>query len=879
LPIQARCLNYLAILTFPVFLALLQVACSSTGAGDQTISRAVDFDLTNIGKIDSASITISNSGSSPVVMPDIALAGSPALNRPSILSSVETGGALSDEQFSIATWNFMNQHMTAFCSAGSRTDPNSYSQDPLDLLRGYGFGCCGQISEVLVWLWQGQGYQARVAAMSFHTVSEIYYKGAWHMYDSDHQVYYLERDNQTVASVADLIADPYLVARVADANGNDPVGFSAQWMADQYAAAGPSLNYSTPNYEPDEQFTLRPSESVTLYSENQTSSVFYLPVQNSLGRQAPYSVNSAHYDLSLDFAQPGWKALSTASDNVTTVSNSTGVYLTSTGSATGDVIFPMSSPYPVLGLQVNGVFYETSSEAGAGVNAYFSIDGNHWSDAVAIPLNVGVPAQANADLTVDAAGAYTYFVKIEFYGTAGVARAGNVNIEADVQVSKAMFPELTPGVVNHLTYSELSNDPDSESVSTTLSVQQAPATSNGVPVPISAPASTTLNGGQAWQVQAATGYLNTGGTFTWPTSASGSNFSLFDQYPGAASQEETLVQNLAVTSQPNAVEFISPSSAFWIVNPVQPQVEIVGRPAIQPAQAVSAVPENPSLLPADGAASLIDGNLDTQAYPGSTHLDYTVSLNNPTHVSSAAISWGTYGILASYVQSWTLYGRNGSTQDWQALAQGGFPDAATTGIELNQIVTDLRIVADGGQWIGIYEFTVSGAEALSGLTAISNIMEVPWEPSFSPASNVTDGNDSTDAYDCFIDADYSVALLGSTYVDAVRIVWGYFGTNSVYINHWQLYGQKTAGDPWQVLARGTFPGATETVVSVLDTFQNVRVAAESDQNWIGIYEMQVFGNPMTETTAVSPVRVPTTRSNPHRPQSRTMFVRRISDTK
>jgi len=103
--------------------------------------------------------------------------------------------------------------------------------------------------------------------MAFHEVPEIYYHHAWHAYDADHKVYYLARDNATVASVADVIADPSLVASRADADGNDPEGTSAQWMADQYAGATPAYDYST--FSEQTTYSLRSSQTFNrLHREN-----------------------------------------------------------------------------------------------------------------------------------------------------------------------------------------------------------------------------------------------------------------------------------------------------------------------------------------------------------------------------------------------------------------------------------------------------------------------------------------------------------------------------------------------------------------------------------------------------------------------------------
>jgi hypothetical protein len=108
-------------------------------------------------------------------------------------------------------------------------------------------------------------------------------------------------------------------------------------------------------------------------------------------------------------------------------------------------------------------------------------------------------------------------------------------------------------------------------------------------------------------------------------------------------------------------------------------------------------------------------------------------------------------------------------------------------------------------------------------------------------TRLTDGDDTTWAYIGSANSDYTVNLPPAAYVDAARIVWGSYGASSAYIKHWRLYGLRKASNRWQVIARGGFPAAPETVVKVLDTYQKVRIAAESDHAWIGIYELQVFG--------------------------------------
>src|SRR5579872_2422890 len=187
----------------------------SVAASSVPYQKEVDLDLTSSTAIpQNAAITIANHGKDPIVMPGIFIQGDSALNRSSILYPLQ---ALKDEQFALATWQFVVNHTQHYCEAGAPGDSGDTAAKPLRLLNGFGFMCCDQSSRILNWLWQGAGYQTRIVSMSFHVVPEIYYGGNWHMFDADHKVYYLAEDNITVASVADVIADPNLVARTADA--------------------------------------------------------------------------------------------------------------------------------------------------------------------------------------------------------------------------------------------------------------------------------------------------------------------------------------------------------------------------------------------------------------------------------------------------------------------------------------------------------------------------------------------------------------------------------------------------------------------------------------------------------------------------------------
>jgi|HubBroStandDraft_2_1064218.scaffolds.fasta_scaffold55764_2 hypothetical protein len=468
------------VLAVVLFSSLLHFGCAKQDQGTEALSapppvpasatpynKALDFDLSASPVINNATITISNEGADYLVLPSVFATGGYALNRSSIMSGVQSAGSLTPEQFALATWKLVSQDTFHFCSAGAPGDPLAYAVEPLRVLSGFGFTCCDQSSNVLDWLWQAGGYQTRVVSMTFHTAPEIFYSGAWHLYDPDHKVYYLAEDNKTVASAAQIIADPSLVARVADANGNDPIGYPAEWMAQQYAASTPV--YLTNDYQIAATYGLQPQQSFTLRSQNLTTNIFDYFVQDDPDL-LPWNVTSGQFDWALDFARIDWRQFPVSLDGIGTFPGSTDVFITNVAAKSGNIVYYISSPFPVFSLQVSGIVYRDNSAAS--VSAYFSNDGAHWSAAFPMNPEPGTPAQTTADLSPAAVGQYSYFVMLSLSGGApDAARIAAVHITSEVQVAKILFPNLVPGTINHLTYQDWSPALDQHDVKVSVTVQ------------------------------------------------------------------------------------------------------------------------------------------------------------------------------------------------------------------------------------------------------------------------------------------------------------------------------------------------------------------------------------------------------------------------
>jgi hypothetical protein len=434
------------------------------GVPPTSFQKNVDFDLSNYSTISAARITITNGGAASLLIPSVVNSGNAGVDPLSFAQSTQMAKQVDDE-LAMTGWRLIVNHSFGYCYAGAPGDANDFALDPERLLIGFGFGCCDQLSRILIWFWQTAGYSTRIAQMTFHTVPEIFYQGAWHMYDPDHQVYYLARDNKTVASVAQVIADPYLVARTADQNGNDPVGYSAQWMADQYAAARPS--YASITYPSTPSYNLEPQQSFSLDSYNQAGQIFHGGSGSPLDSG---EATSAQFDWNLDFSNPNWQQLQRSQSGISTVSSNGIVYLTNSSASPGDATYMFTSPFPVFNLQVSGTV--DLAESGATVNAYVSVDGTEWSQPFALNGRVGSPTHASADLSAADQGQYGYFVKLELSGTkTNGARIGQLHITSAVQASRFLFPTLSPGKVNHMIYHDWSGSADHSKLGVSIAVQ------------------------------------------------------------------------------------------------------------------------------------------------------------------------------------------------------------------------------------------------------------------------------------------------------------------------------------------------------------------------------------------------------------------------
>jgi len=108
------------------------------------------------------------------------------------------------------------------------------------------------------------------------------------------------------------------------------------------------------------------------------------------------------------------------------------------------------------------------------------------------------------------------------------------------------------------------------------------------------------------------------------------------------------------------------------------------------------------------------------------------------------------------------------------------------------------------------------------------------------AAKLTDGSHETLAAPASQKIDYLINFNDDYEINRIKIYWGDYGYNENYINQWRLEASND-GKTWQEIESGERPRAAETIIKKRFKANNLRLQAQSPQDWIGIYEVEIIG--------------------------------------
>ncbi|RJS85136.1 hypothetical protein CW706_02155 [Candidatus Bathyarchaeota archaeon] len=151
-------------------------------------------------------VKMENIGKEPIVNPWIVVNGR-CWRTTQDIAEYATLGAKSEKEKAMLIWLFEKNHRF------HATTRDEEVKDPVKVFNIYGYTLCGDDSHVIADLWRTVGLRTRPGYPYGHSTTEVFYDGKWHLLDGDENVFYLLRDNKTVASEEDIVRDPDLVKR------------------------------------------------------------------------------------------------------------------------------------------------------------------------------------------------------------------------------------------------------------------------------------------------------------------------------------------------------------------------------------------------------------------------------------------------------------------------------------------------------------------------------------------------------------------------------------------------------------------------------------------------------------------------------------------
>jgi hypothetical protein len=85
---------------------------------------------------------------------------------------------------------------------------NDWGAIPLTTLNSKGFAICGKQSEIFSQILYNAGYPSKIIHLEGHAVSEVFYNGSWHLFDTDRKTYFKNENN--ILSYKELVHSPQM---------------------------------------------------------------------------------------------------------------------------------------------------------------------------------------------------------------------------------------------------------------------------------------------------------------------------------------------------------------------------------------------------------------------------------------------------------------------------------------------------------------------------------------------------------------------------------------------------------------------------------------------------------------------------------------------
>jgi len=346
----------------------------------------------------------------PFSVPDLAATLAPGVTD-------EAERAFEVFRYALATTNYFDAH---YCETLPARHRPRVSYTLIKALNIYPFDQCGPLNHTLRKLFLAAGISSQDASGTHHQFQQAFYQGSWRLFDLSPRVYWLNRDNATVASRRAFEDDLYLKLRQDSGVQSGLRGRRGR----------PGLGVAERPHAMD--FALRPGERVSFGWQNE-GRWFELTENRQpipLGKVPPYFGNGA-----IEF-RPELGSPATEIGNLTFHAAPDGRRTLRAGDPhrPASLVYRLQCPYLLSDSQVRAAW--TATRAGA-LRASLSFDeGGSWTEVWRNPQPDGTLA---LDLLPQVTARYAYRLKLEFEPGGG-ATLSDLNVRTTFVVSPLSLP-------------------------------------------------------------------------------------------------------------------------------------------------------------------------------------------------------------------------------------------------------------------------------------------------------------------------------------------------------------------------------------------------------------------------------------------------------
>jgi hypothetical protein len=196
-------------------------------------------------------------------------------------------------------------------------EPQGEVLDPLKLLNSYGFGLCYHIAPLLQAVYRAGGFEdARVWFLTGHTVTEVFYQGAYHYFDSDMMGYTPvgagDPKALPVASVSQIARNSIIIlSKLKSPTQVDATKVDYPWypadlreaamgdLAALFTSTKDNWLYGFTRYPQSHsmEFVLRPGERLIRYFKPEFQNLYHLPFSYDGKDWREFPRESAQYKI------------------------------------------------------------------------------------------------------------------------------------------------------------------------------------------------------------------------------------------------------------------------------------------------------------------------------------------------------------------------------------------------------------------------------------------------------------------------------------------------------------------------------------------------------------------------------------------------------